>query len=78
MQRNYDPESSVYAAANLVTFLLLCTALTALVMKLVPEFMLRILLLVPLYMAAAYFEERILSRFVSRLVGAVIKVFKKH
>lgn len=78
MQRNYDPECSVYAAANLVTFLLLCTTLTSLVIKLVPEFLLRILLLVPLYIAAAYFEERILSRFVSRLVGAVIKVFKKH
>ena len=66
---NGNQKATVYGFANLLCFVILAFIVIFLIFRFIGFFELRIILSVISLIGVAFFEERILSRFVNRIVA---------
>lgn len=66
---NVNQKATIYVFTNLLCFVILVFIAFFLIFRFIEAWVLRIILLIISFIGAAYFEERILSRFVNRIVA---------
>ncbi|MBP0975847.1 MAG: hypothetical protein J6Z40_12435 [Oscillospiraceae bacterium] len=66
---NANQKAAIYGFANILCFVLLAFIAIFLIFRYIESFGLRIFFSVISFIAAAYFEERVLSRIVNRIVA---------
>ena len=66
---NENQKASIYVITNLLCFIILAFTAFFLIFRFIESLVLRIILLVISCIGAAYFEERILSCLVNRIVA---------
>ena len=70
---NVNQKATIYVFTNLLCFVILVFIAFFLIFRFIEAWVLRIILLIISFIGAAYFEERILSRFVNRIVAFFLK-----
>ena len=70
---NTNQKAAIYGFANILCFILLASIMVFLIFRFIESFGLRLFLSVVSFIGAAYFEERILSRVVNRIVAFFLR-----
>ena len=66
---NKKQKATIYGLSNVLCFILLVFVAIFLIFRFIRHFELRIILSIISFIGAAFFEERILCRFVNRIVA---------
>ena len=66
---NVNQKATIYVITNLLCFVILVFIAFFLIFRFIESLVLRIILLVISFIGVAYFEERILSCFINRIVA---------